>query len=274
MDDKEKVESLKVRADDNCKKAREFYGLFWPKVMNLNYYCKNDERDKKVVYSGETIISFRTIAGAMIRLTSYYNGKNVPKSSKERLEKIVDADSKEVSCDLKKKFKEFYKLYHTDANFMPLPKTCSSTSLNSLKGRGGKYHDFPDLFFSDIKKYFCGDASYREALRNVTSKESDRCACGKLINRVYLDSFGSGEKGWKNFVELNYLEDFFEDDNYSEFVKLAPKIKKFPYKKRKLSEDDKTKCVEEINEFLDNAIKIIEARSKRIECARKKNNYN
>ena len=235
---------------DSTNEAREFYKKFWgEKVDN---------------YGGETIISFNTMAGCLIRcLPEYFaEGFTMPSNQeqKRRLEIIEKSDH--VSIDLKNNFRKFYHLYHSLANFMPLIID-NENSLNSQKNNF--YHDFPDSFFADVRKIYITE--------NFSSKWLSK------RNEEYFESFGKGDEGWKNFVEQNYLQDFFKDETFSDFIQLNPNNDIMPFRKKakewkkkvKENDEDIKRCKDDINKFLVNAISIIELRAKRLENTEKSN---
>lgn len=234
---------------DDSMKAREHYLKYW------GDHWKEKECDN-MLFRGDTIISFNTVAGCMIRLLPIYEEKDfsMPSGSKERLDIIMD--SKEVEDDLKSNFQTFHQYYHTLANFMPLVKLKTyvarkeSPYLQFVKS--DDYHDFPDLFFIAIKKYYTG--------------ERDNTKFNHQDNKDFFDSFGKDKDGWKAFVEKNYLQDFFEDKQYNKVVELSPNNIKMPYQKLgKMNDVDKKNCIEAIGKFLIKAIKIIENRARRFE---------
>ena len=172
---------------DNTKISREFYAEYWAKPFGADINLYNGKNNN---YRGETIISFNTIAGALIRMTRRYenNGYSIEENSNnkdsERLEYIISSDEDFIDEKLKKSFKEFNQLFHSLSNFMPLVKTEIGSNLNNVKARG-KYHDFPDIFLKDIQNYYKGEDSNPKF--NVK------------VNSEYFEKFGS----WKNFVEWN-----------------------------------------------------------------------
>ncbi|HFM6957210.1 TPA: hypothetical protein ACG9E5_000469, partial [Enterococcus faecium] len=166
----------KISSDpDNTLISRLFYRKWWGKILteDLTKYAEGIGN-----YRGETIISFNTIAGATIRLLKCYNQKNfsMPDSHYGRLKVILYSD--DITEEMKVKFVKFYDLSHTLANFMPL--YVSKPSLNGVKGKG-PYHDFPDLFYSDVR-----DKRYG------SSTNADKFI---VNNKDYFSKF----KDWKSF---------------------------------------------------------------------------
>lgn len=223
---------------DDTLIAISFYIDKWRKKLELTNIEDYEKR-----YRGETLISFATLAGAYIRCLDQYNGSNMPGTKRGRLEFIINA--KDASVDDKMKFSLFYHLYHSCANFIPFPKNKKEYNFNSIKGSAtGKYKDFPDIFFKDIKAYFDGE------------KEIDFLANAK--NRNYLNKFTC----WNDFVESNYLQDYFKDDEYKEFkkIKVAEKI---PYTKKYMSDSQKKEYKAAITKSIELSISIIILRANR-----------
>lgn len=254
---------------DNTATAKNFYCNFWEGLHNAEYISNLDKGAKIFELRGETLISFGTIAGCMIRLlpSSDLQGKGMPTKKMERLELIVQ--SKNVEEKLKEKFNYFYKIYHSLANFMPLVKTKKSVNLNNIKGDAtGKYHDFPDLFLRDVQNYYldfeCKSEKFAYA---VNASNSLGYKTGREANIEYFGYFGVGKEGWNQFVEANYLQCFFEDEGYTKFKVLTPTLEYFPYRKprKKLAEEQVKECLIEIDVFLTTAIEIIEERSSILE---------
>lgn len=234
---------------DDSMLAREFYSEFWLGVLD-----KNIGR-----YRGETILSFNTIAGCLIRLLPIYKeaGFIMPKSGKERLDLIKS--SNEIGKELKEKFIKFYRIYHTLANFMIFIKPNNyyknkNSYLQYVKNR--EYHEFPDLLLKDIYLYYkTGGLGGNPKFRIDT-------------NLSYFNSFGEGLNGWRKFIEENYLQDFFKDDkDYSILIQLAPADDvHLPYRQDNVEEifndtEKKNRCIHEIDKFVNNAILIIEKRA-------------
>ena len=90
------------------------------------------------------------------------------------------------------------------------------------------------------------------------------------LNGQYFKRFNN----WNQFVERNYLQDFFQKSDFEHTVSLTPSKEFFPsyiYSRlSKLPEEKKKECIEQISIFLTNAIMIITARAERL--ARLENN--
>lgn len=270
---------IKEKGDaDNTKPARKFYYEFWKDLYSTESSNSVNSKEQKFDLRGDTIISFATMAGCIIRLLAFDDiKKGMPKSNKDRLDIIMN--SERISDQMKHNFKYFYKIYHSLANFMPLVQTKKNTNLNSIKGDAtGRYHDFPDLFFEDIRNYYIGSKFKSDKFAcAVSSCECNAYTNDRKKNLKYLDYFGNGLEGWKQFVEKNYLQCFFEDKEYSIFKKLVPNkdLSSFPYRKKRscLSQEKTKECLNEIDIFLVNAITIIEKRATLLVNTMELNNF-
>jgi hypothetical protein len=251
---------------DHTKTAREFYVEFWGKTLSDSISDYDGAVGK---YRSDTIISFNTIAGCMIRTTNY-KGDMPPTNCQEKRLSII---KEHANDDMFKKFEDFFEVYHSLANFMPLVyespwcinlNSVKGSPFNGLLGNGQTrkaFRDFPDLFFEDIRKYYCCGPDY------AAEEFSFR------YNEAYFAEFrkkgdGDAESRWVNFVEKNYLQDFFtgKDGSYLTFKQLSPdEYITMPYRQKKLSDEEKEKCEEQVSTFLKNAIEIIQARAKRLE---------
>jgi|GEM_PF-2548979 len=255
----ERVKSDSYHRDpDHTKVAREFYAKFWGQSLS----GKIEDYDGSVGnYRGDTIISFTTTAGCLIRLLPAYPDDIVmPKYKRQRL--AIIKKSNYVPQSIKKQLEILYQSYHSRANFMPLAheKWYHRPTINLNKAKGsamGKYHDYPDLFFRDIKELQYSSTSTAESMPLVFESE---------INQLYFERF----ENWKSFVEKNYLQDYFSDRNYEKFIQLAPTSDNMPYRKRKLSAQDREECILQIEQFLENANIIIDKRASRLRAAEEK----
>ncbi len=254
---------------DQTMISRMFYAKYWGKILSddVNMY------DGAIGnYRGETIISFKTMAGALIRATKdYITGiiKEMPSDQLERLDIIVKSD--DIRQSIKDKFSLFYKRYHSLSNFMPL--VCEQWINNSWSkedNRKAKCKDYKNL--NQVKgKYFrdCPDKFYEYVYDKVYQKNghfndyNDPVFISE-VNQNYFNKFVT----WNDFIEKNYLQDLFVDeDGYYTFIKLSPIIKRFPYRKYNDINAD-IKHIEavhnEIEEFLDNALRFFDKRAERL----------
>lgn len=141
----------------------------------------------------------------------------------------------------------FLECYHTLGNFMPVPYGC-----NAPRGIGST-NDYWDLALKIIYDYYVNDGD----------GISDIVGCDyTLIQRYkeWLDSFaseGNKSQGWKNFIEINFLQDFVNcsDSCYGPPIELWPE-------KSSLREDEINLKKDEI--FYKRATCVILKRSKRM----------
>ena len=131
---------------DSAGKSRKFYAKYWDNTLSPN--CTDYSTAGKAIYRGDTTISFNTIAGSVLRLVMT---ADMPQGSFARLQAIQSSEL--ITDDLKRQFTEFQKLYHSLANFLPLPddKWHRHTNMNTAKGASAAYHDFPDLFYQPLR---------------------------------------------------------------------------------------------------------------------------
>ena len=251
-------DELSKKDPDHTGKAREFYAKFWHgSLSNYDGAIGN--------YRGDTIISFNTVAGWMICMLPIFKGDfKLPKTAKKRLKTILEADDEDVCNSIKENFMSFHKIYHALANFMPVINEKWGqkpiVNLNQAKGLNPRYRDFPDLFFKDVKDFYMKDYGILEfpIFKNG-------------MNKNYFKEFGCSSVGWKEYIEANYLQDFFTDDSYMQCVQIAPdgiKVKMPPSKYgsyfAKMLKEDREIYKNYIANFLTIAISIIEKRAKRL----------
>lgn len=250
---------------DHTRESREFYSKYWGKTLSNEISDYNGSLKK---YRGDTIISFNTMTRCMISLLPIYKAGDLVLSTtnqKALLDIILQSD--DVSNNLKEKFEKFHTLYHCLANFMPLvhdrwipdhPQFTDLKNLNQAKGSYSKYNDFPDLFFSDIRRFGFSENPYNE------KDKKENAVYFTETNGIYFERFNS----WNKFVERNYLQDFFQDPEFTSAVSLAPSkefFKNYIYSDlSKLPEKEKKERIEQISIFLTTAITIITARAERL----------
>ena len=235
-------------------------------TLKLDSFLETEEDvTQKISVVGETILSFNTIAGSILRLSSF-NG-NLPNDLDEpffdggenRLALILNTENN-VPNSIKELITEYHDLYHSFANFMPFPAT-ERNAINYVKA--SKYHDFPENFLQDYREFFFENKS--------------NANFAKIIKTSNTNNFFNSFSSWSDFVEELCLQPFFEDDNYLISKKIMPKLEKydfdFPYKTNSyiklinqnkdssLLKQYKDECSKEINYFLVEAIKIIKHRS-------------
>ncbi|EEH64277.1 hypothetical protein HMPREF0044_0014 [Gleimia coleocanis DSM 15436] len=197
---------------DDWELNEYFYQHYWPDLTATK---------TPIRFSGETILSFKTSGGALIRaLENYLWGKGEPVHSPmpayhdDRIRRVSQLfenhpthfhNHTEEIAQLLAHMTIFRQRTHCLANFMPLP-ILSSPSLNQTKGKA-PYHDFPDLFFKEIQRYY-------------TQHNHSDPQCAWEQNQSYFDLFANFDA----FVETNYLKAYTEvqiaPDSQSIFWKL------------------------------------------------------
>ena len=113
------------------------------------------------------------------------------------------------------------------------------------------YKEFPDLFFAGVREFAYSNKKYGPEVFYVEN------------NKEYFEEF----QCWANYVERNYLQDFFVDEKYVIFVQLAPLTWRFPFYfpiAKSLTDDERQECITLICKFLTNASEIIKKRAKRL----------
>jgi len=147
--------------------------------------------------------------------------------------------------NLYKKIQEFGKNYVTIGNFMLLPKkTLNNMSINQEKGSyKNSYKDFFDLFA-------------------VALFQSDDFNELKKINDFYFSKIDE-----KSFCEINFLDDYFEDNKFKIIFKHCYEDNKYypyyhwKYKNPILHKDEYKTFIED---YIETTTKIIEHRAEKI----------
>ncbi|AYJ44078.1 MULTISPECIES: hypothetical protein [Enterococcus] len=128
----------------------------------FNVFGKSDDKGNiyindfaNVSFAGDTMNSFKTISGKLIKELSIDGEKinkqyYMPNDSKGRMRLIFDSDADEYT---QKIFYEFYKLYHSLANFWIIPiemgrKSSKTISIDNFEFRT---QDYMGRFLSEIR---------------------------------------------------------------------------------------------------------------------------
>jgi len=233
----EKIMREGSRRPDNTQKSVDFYFNHW-KVLSKNKDDFEPSRGDKF-YRGDCILSVKTVLGN--------EGYQKDSPNNWRLMRSIENDGSLTSDDTDKliqKAERYRYLFDTLANFMPMWKLGgnNSTNLNMAKGNWRTYRDFPDLWLRDIMLWYNGPIGLER--KNMRAYELF------IANKEnYFDRFGS----WEEYIDNNYLGDFVNKD----------------YEVLELFEGDhcpRSGILElsQIEDFLDNGIRIIEARAKRL----------
>lgn len=163
----------------------------------LMYELRSTNPDKKYVYRGDTMNS----AATMIREYHRMFGRN------EKLPEEAEI---------------FLDIYHTLGNFILLPYA-PGYSLNGARGIG-KSHDFFDLFLRAVYRWFMErEGNYKPdiwqewTLQTVFGTQEKADFYAAWLTETFLPNGASGVqensreaavKGWRDFVEANFLQDY------------------------------------------------------------------
>lgn len=135
-----------------------------------------------------------------------------------------------------KYLEDFISVYHTIGNFMPVPKGC-----NGPRGEGVT-KDFWDLALKIIYEYYLGINNNIVKIVGEDKTED---------YRKWLNKFGKGQKGWKNFIKTNFLEPFVES-NYGKPLELwhghFARFEELLKGKKKTGKDDESYVLPDINQ--------------------------
>jgi len=224
---------------DSTPRATDFFFDFWHGTLSNNKedFVYLDGKDK--FYRGDCIFSEKTVLGNEDALKGREKNWRLLTSIADE----NDLTDPEIVA-LVRKAERYRGLFPTLANFIPLWRLggVSSTNLNLAKGSWATYRDFPDLWLKDIMLWY----NEPEGLKTLNS--GTYCLF-RLNAESYFDKFSS----WEGYIEKNYLGDFVNKD--------LDVIDLFEGDHRPQSGILK---VSQIEDFLDNGIRFIEARAKRL----------
>lgn len=200
------VEKYKKVGDPDLSSEllQNIYKLLWPQLCNKEYMLNNNWIQSDTMTSAqntfnvaiETLIEtesereFRKSYGIRNRVSNSYCIELYIKDREGIIERIMQIPGE---CS-------FLNLYHTLGNYVAVPKLFNSA-------RSGRYasHDYWDLTLMKIHEYFLENNIVRieELLHGKGSTQN----CKK-----WLDDFGSGEFGWKNFIDVLFFQDYVDTD--------------------------------------------------------------
>lgn len=101
---------------------------------------------------------------------------------------------------------ELIATYHTIGNFCPVP-----CYFNGARSGGYASHDFWDLTLMKIREYYLCDNS-TEKVSRIIGDELLHHNGNALACKAWLDEFGNGIIGWKNFVKFHYFDNYVDKD--------------------------------------------------------------
>lgn len=163
-------------------------------------------RAAEYVLRGDTMNSYATTMHAYLDLLDKDKKIN-PKG--ECWEALVLRDSEKMEELLSPAAREFITRVHTIGNMLPVPfqayapDTEDGRRASFNRPRYAKTKDYFDLTLLCLYAHFTGDSDGTHTVDWLLSNEGDRALC-----RRWLDSFGKGREGWRQFVEQNLLQDF------------------------------------------------------------------
>ena len=141
--------------------------------------------------NADTMNSFATIYG-------YSKTKKLVTNFLEVIKEPYLSEYESDKKELDKLFNEFAKVTHSRGNFLVIP------SLGNFQKRGIIINDFFDLTLICIKKYYSQKKSTNEnPLHHILSDSNIK---------KWLDNYGNGIAGFKNFIDLNSLTMYVNKD--------------------------------------------------------------
>ncbi|MDR0984715.1 MAG: hypothetical protein LBL93_06930 [Ruminococcus sp.] len=264
---------------DSHSEVKEFYKN---KIFSKLTYCETTfdkeqnlltlkTNGKEIEIEGETFISINTILGCIFRLTSLndelikYGGSLDKIPYNIRLAIIMNLSELNTDIKLTSEFKtnldKMYYLYHSKGNFLPLPieewdlNEHPSDELKHLNlFKNNEFNDFPDGFLRDIHDNFFSDYPTKPNFEFAKSE----------INKAYFAAYGKGETGWKKFITANFLQDYFDDEEFLNIKKVSCGKHSLLYRNNPNPTKTPAEQIKEIGEFLKTAVDIIEKRNERI----------
>lgn len=190
---------IKCKKQSGCSKKYELYSSKYEK-----YY-----------FRGDTAINCMSLIQQLFSCmlgnkTAKPTKKNInDKDYKNMLNECISRMNDKEYKDIRTLLDEHICLCYSINNFYLIPYDRKRHSLNTNKegfrseGFYGMFDDDMYLFLVTIRCYILGE----ELCETHSKKYAD------MINKYYqewIDSFGEGVKGWKNFIRINCFESFVD----------------------------------------------------------------
>ncbi|MHB9940911.1 hypothetical protein CF065_04575 [Clostridium sporogenes] len=190
---------IKCEKQSGCSKKYELFSSKYEK-----YYFRGD-----TAINCMSVIQqlFSCMLGNTIHKPTKSNIND--KDYKNMLNECISQMKDEEYTDIRDLLEEHIRLCYSISNFYLIPYYYKRHSLNVCKNgfkSGAFYGMFDDdmyLFLLTIRCYILGEETY--------DKHSKIYA--DMLNKYYkewIDSFGEGIKGWKNFIRINCFESFMD----------------------------------------------------------------
>lgn len=198
--------------DTKSPTLQEIYKILWKDITNKDFMRYGE------IIAADTMTSVSNTLNQYIRKNIETNEerKNIRKGyvSTLYITELYARNPKEFVSRLKKNknLERFISLYHTIGNFTVTPCLFNSA-------RSGSYarHDYWDLTLMQIKRWYMAKNNTEKnqiltALLHIRinqeNKETKMNSC-----RKWLEYYGNGIEGWKNFITKNYFDDFIDKNN-------------------------------------------------------------
>lgn len=168
------------------------------------YIYKLHNRNKEMVYRGDTMNSWSTTLNEYMRLfgneyLTDYNGRKVPENYKSWEDYLSRPEHyKNTVPDY---ISNFMKAIYTIGNFALVSEV--SIDFNTIRYR--KYKDYWDLTLLAIYEYYMGgtEGEWIHSLEKETKAKEE--VLKSWLNR---SEEPKDQKGWNNFVEVNFMQPF------------------------------------------------------------------
>lgn len=104
---------------------------------------------------------------------------------------------------------KFVSMYHSIGNYCPVP-----IGFNVPRSGWGASYDSWDLTLMKIKQFYLGLGERKAEIPEHTMHILELMHYDKSVINVYkwLEHFGQGIKGWKNFINTMYFNDYIKEE--------------------------------------------------------------
>jgi len=206
--------------DEYSLLLQKLYNTLWGDVCSSYYMCKNAKISSDTMTSAQTLLN-KAMKILDCEMEEIFN--KVYKNNKKfcsRLSSVVLFSNDERAgfrSILEEKYPnmiEFMNHYHTIGNYCPVPIYFNYARSGDVPKAGpdsyiGVVYDFWDLTLMKIREYFVETSTHRQdqILIELLHGKGNSLYCKR-----WLDAFGTGLVGWKNFINILLFQDYVDKD--------------------------------------------------------------
>ena len=206
--------------DGHSLLLQKLYNTLWGDLCSSYYMCENAWISSDTMTSAQTLLNkaMKILDSEMKEIFNkvYKNNKRIYSRSSSVV--LFSNDEKVDFCKLLgEKYSNMIKFlnrYHTIGNYCPVPINFNSARSGGVPKTGpdkyiGVVYDFWDLTLMKIREYYVATSIYE---RDRVIIELLHGKGNSLYCKRWLDEFGTGLVGWKNFINIMLFQDYVDKD--------------------------------------------------------------